>query len=236
MDIERFRNGYQVLLHIKYENSDLECFVFTVAGLVIANGMNNKSIGVCVNYLDQVTNSKEGLPAGFVARGILEQTTLENAIKFIKTVKHASGENYILGSPEGVYDFEASSTKVAEYIPPPGVQVIYHTNHPLVNDDYNERYKRIFKKYGQAEKTNVNSYTRFKSLDMRLKDAKELDIEKIKTVLSSYDSNEHPVCRPYDETKPYFTFGCAIMVLSESPELHIAPGPPDVTPFQIFRL
>jgi hypothetical protein len=71
--------------------------------------------------------------------------------------------------------------------------------------------------------------------EMRFREAKELDIEEITTVLSSYDSDEYPVCRPYDEAKPYFTFGCTIMVLSESPELHIAPGPPDVTPFQIFR-
>jgi len=235
MDLERFRNGYQVLLHIKYENSDLECFVLTSAGLICLNGINNKSIGVCSNYLDQVTNSKEGLPVGFVVRGLLEQTTLENAVKFIKTVKHASGENYILGGPEAVYDFEASSAKVVEYVPPPDVQAIYHTNHPLVNDSYNERYMRIIEKYGQEEKPYPDSYIRLKSLEMRLREAKELDIEEIKTVLSSYDSDEHPVCCPYDEAKPYFTFGCTIMVLSESPELHIAPGHPDVTPFQVFR-
>jgi len=235
MDIECFRNGFQVLLHLKYENSDLECFVFTVAGLVVANGINNKSIGVCTNYLDQVTSSKHGLPVGFVVRGILEQTTLENAVKFIKTVKHASAENYVLGGVEGVYDFEASSTKVVEYVPSPGVQVIYHTNHLLANKDYSEPYKRIIEKYGQEEKANPNTYVRLKSLDMRLKEAKELDVEKIKAVLSSYDSREYPVCRPYDKAKPSFTFGCTIMVLSESPELHIAPGPPDVTPFQVFR-
>jgi hypothetical protein len=235
MDLERFRNGFQVLLHIKYENSDLECFVFTSAGLIGVNGMNNKSIGVCVNYLDQVTNSKEGLPCGFVERGILERTTLEDAAKFIKTVKHASAENYILGGPESVYDFEASSTKVVEYVPPPGVQVIYHTNHPLANDDYNERYLKYFQKYGRDFDTNISSYFRLSSLEMRLRKAEELDIERIKSVLSAHDSVEYPVCLHYDEAKPYFTFGCTIMVLSESPELHIAPGPPDVTPFQIFR-
>jgi hypothetical protein len=235
ISLEPFRNGYQVLLHIKYENSDLECLVFTSAGLISIIGINNKSLGVCCNELNQLSSSPEGLPVGFVIRAILEQTTLENAVNFMKTVKHASGLNYIIGDPEGVHDFEASSTKVAEYVSPPGVQVIYHTNHPLANDDYNERYRKYFQKYGRDFDTNIDSYFRLSSLEMRLRTAEELDIERIKSVLSAHDSVEYPVCRPYDEARPLFTFGSLIMVLSENPELHIAPGPPDVTPFQVFR-
>ena len=235
MDLEPFRNGFQVLLHIKYENSDLECFVFTSAGLISLIGINNKSIGVCNNEVGQLSSSPEGLPVGFVIRAILEQTTLENAVTFMKTVKHASGSIYIIGGPEGVHDFETSSTKVAEYVPPPGVQVLYHTNHPLANDDYNEPYRKYFQKYGRDFEANINSYFRLSSLEMRLRKAEELDIERVKSVLSAHDSVEYPVCRHYDEAQPVFTFGCLIMVLSENPELHIAPGPPDVTSFQIFR-
>jgi hypothetical protein len=48
---------------------------------------------------------------------------------------------------------------------------------------------------------------------MRLKQAEELEIEEIKSVLSSRDSDEYPVCRHYDD-QSVFTFGCTIMVLS----------------------
>jgi isopenicillin-N N-acyltransferase-like protein len=235
MDLESFRQGFQVLLHIKHDNSDLESFVFTCAGLIITNGMNNKSIGVCVNTVAQLSYSKDGLPVAFVVRGILERTSLEAAVEFVKTVKHASGQNYCIGGPEKVYDFEASASKVVDYSSAPEIHVIYHTNHPLVNDDYNRIYKEFLSKSEEGEHFHPNSYARFQSLDKRLKTAQEIDIETIKSTLSSKDTAENPVCRSYDKAQPFFTFGCTIMVLSESPELHVAPGPPDVTPFQVFR-
>lgn len=235
MDLESFRNGFQTLLHIKYEDSDLECFAFTFAGFIVTNGMNNKSIGVCVNAVTQLNYSREGLPVAFVIRGLLEKTTLEDAVEFVKTVNHASGQNYVIGGPEDVVDLEASSSKVVEYVPASDGQAIYHTNHPLVNDDYNTKYKEFLEKTEGNKEFYPNSYVRLQSLDTRLKEIDNVDVETIKSALSSKDSAANPVCRSYDESIPYFTFGCVIMVLSESPELHIAPGPPDITPFQVFR-
>ncbi len=235
MDLEYFRNGFQILLRIKYEESDLECFVFTCAGLIITNGMNNKSIGICVNAVSQLSYSREGLPVAFVVRGILEQTTLDSAVEFVKTVKHASGQNYVIGGSENVVDFEASSTKVVELTPASDTHSIYHTNHPIVNDDYNAKYKEFLGKTEGKKEFYSNSYVRLQSLEMRLKDVEKIDIDIIKSTLSSKDSAENPVCRSYNESMPFFTFGCTIMVLSESPELHVAPGPPDITPFQVFR-
>jgi len=233
LDLENFRNGFQVLLHIKHEDSDLECFVFTCAGFIVTNGMNNKSIGVCVNAVMQLNYAREGLPVAFVIRGLLEKTSFEDAVEFVKSVKHASGQNYVIGGPEGVHSFEASSTKVIEYTP--DSHAVYHTNHPLVNDDYNEKYKKFLEETKGAEESYPNSVVRLQSLDARLKDLEEIDVDIIKAALSSKDSAKDPVCRSYDTSIPVFTFGCIIMVLSENPELHVAPGPPDVTPFQIFR-
>jgi isopenicillin-N N-acyltransferase-like protein len=233
MDLERFRNGFQVLLHIKYEDSDLECFVFTCAGFIVTNGMNNKSIGVCVNAVSQLNYAREGLPVAFVIRGLLEKTTLEDAVNFVKTVKHASGQNYVIGGLENAYSFEASATQVVEYTP--DSNAIYHTNHPLVNDDYNAKYKKFLEETKGTEVSYPNSVVRLQSLDTRLKDLEEIDVDIIKAALSSKDSAKDPVCRSYDPSLPNFTFGCVIMVLSENPEMHVAPGPPDITPFQVFR-
>jgi predicted choloylglycine hydrolase len=233
MDLENFRNGFQVLLHIKYDDSDLECFSFTCAGFIVTNGMNNKSIGVCVNAVSQLNYAREGLPVAFVIRGLLEQTTLKDAVNFVKTVKHASGQNYVIGGLENARSFEASAKQVIEYTP--DSHAVYHTNHPLVNDDYNEKYKKFLEETEGTEDSYPNSVVRLQSLDKRLKDLEEINVDVIKAALSSKDSAKDPICRSYDPSIPNFTFGCVIMVLSESPELHVAPGPPDVTPFQIFR-
>lgn len=185
------------------------------------------------NAVSQLNYTREGLPVAFVIRGMLEQTTLEDAVNFVKTVKHALGQNYVIGGPEDVHSFEASSTKVVEYTP--DSHAIYHTNHPLVNDDYNEKYKKFLEETEGTKDIYPNSVVRLQSLDARLKDLAEIDVDIIKSALSSKDSAKNPVCRSYDPSIPNFTFGCVIMVLSENPEMHVAPGPPDVTPFQILK-
>ena len=143
MDLEGFRDGFQVVLHVKHPDSGLESFVFTCPGLVAMNGMNSRSVGVCVNTLLQLRPRRSGLPVAFVVRGLLERTTVEEAIGFLRDVEHASGQNYILGGPAGVYDFECSAGKVARFVPEGRKGVVYHTNHPLANDDYTERYRRL---------------------------------------------------------------------------------------------
>jgi len=116
MDLEGFRNGFQTLLHIRHENSDLESFVFTCAGLIALNGINNKAVGICVNTIEQLNHSIEGLPVAFIIRGILEQMSQEGAIKFLHEIEHASGQNYIIGGPEKNYDFEIYGKENNAYI------------------------------------------------------------------------------------------------------------------------
>ena len=100
MDIGGFYNGYQTLLHIKYPNSDLETLVFTCAGLIALNGVNNRPVGVAVNTLPQLAHSRDGLPVAFVIRGLLEQKSQEEAVSFLHNVKHASGQNYTSSAGE----------------------------------------------------------------------------------------------------------------------------------------
>jgi len=235
MDLETFRHGYQVLLHIKDQHSERERFVFTCAGLVALNGLNSSSVGVCVNTLAQLRYEKDGLPVAFVVRGLLRKTNLEDAVEFIKTVKHASGQNYIIGGLEGVVDFEASAGEVVSCIPDSSSSALFHTNHPLASKDFNPEYRKYIESKSGSGKRDVNTKTRLRSLEQRLRGLDVIDIGNIKSALSAKDSEEHPVCRAYDKEGGAFTFGSTVMVLSENPELHVAPGPPDVAPFQVFR-
>ena len=52
MDVENYRDGFQVVLHVKQQSSDLESFVLTCAGMIGLNGMNNQGVGICCNTLD----------------------------------------------------------------------------------------------------------------------------------------------------------------------------------------
>jgi len=224
MDLEGFRNGFQTLLHIKHNKSNLESFVFTCAGLITTNGINNKAVGVCVNALEELNHSVKGLPVAFVIRGLLEQSNQDDAIKFLHDIEHASGQNYIIGGPEKNFDFECSPNRVAPYIPYEESEIVYHTNHPIVSDD-------ILRKIDYP-----STYARFKSLEKRLSSIPDVErMYLIKSILSSHDSEEYPICRHFKDNQSTFTFGSTIMVLSDKPKFYVAPGPPDVTPYNIFK-
>jgi hypothetical protein len=164
-------------------------------------------------------------------RGVLQQQTEEDAVKFVHQVKHASGQNYIVGGLRSVSCLECSSSKVSAFKPNENRGVVWHTNHPLVNDDYNAKY--LDKKSDKPPEDSTTA--RLRSLEKRLaKDTPMLGMDLIKTILASHDSAEFPVCRPLKNKKDNFTFACTIMVLADKPELYVAPGPPDQTPFQRF--
>jgi hypothetical protein len=168
-----------------------------------------------------------------VIRGVLAQKTIDAAVDFLNQVKHASGQNYVLGGPENVYSFECSHQKVCRYIPTDSHDLVWHTNHPLANDDYDAKYQEAIKR--AKFKHPTNSETRFQCVQSRLQKAGEAtDVDAIKSILTSHDSPQHPVCRPLNTPSGVFTFGSTIMVLSGTPELHIAPGPPDVVPYQVL--
>jgi len=66
---------------------------------------------------------------------------------------------------------------------------------------------------------------RFKFLGQTFKDnAATLDLVALKRVFADRDSG----------INNQGTYGCAIMVLGDHPELHIAPGRPDIEPFVVL--
>lgn len=237
LDIPAFTDGFQALLHIKYKDSPLECLVFTYAGLISACGMNNHGIGQVVNALLQLNHRADGLPVAFVNRGILERTTHDAAVKFLHDIRHASGQNYIIGGRRKTSAHECSANKVSRFEPYEGATRLYHTNHPLANDD-----QGIYKEWLESVKDQWepqhpgNSDIRFMSLEKRLKDPKmTIIVDSIKEILSSKDDPQNPVCREKRaDGGGGFTAGCLIMDLSEKPVLHLAPGPPCTTDFQTY--
>ena len=237
MDVGGFYNGYQTLLHIKYPNSDLETLVFTCAGLIALTGMSNKPVGVTVNTLSQLAHSRDGLPVAFVIRGLLKQKSQEKAVDFLYNIKHASGQNYIIGGKKNVYDFEASANKVSRYVPFKNARVVYHTNHPLANDDYNDtrQWLTTNETTNDSSKIADSSGTRFQVLEKRLKgNSSLLEVDIFESILKSCDSAPFPVCVPYRNESTIFTFGSVVMVFSEKPELRLAAGPPNSAEYVPF--
>jgi len=234
MDIETMYDGAQVLLHIKHPGSSLESFVYTNAGYLALTGLNNRPLGICCNALLQLNYAVEGLPVAFIVRRVLELSQLAEARKFLSGIKHASGQNYMVGDAGRVESWECSGSKVSPFVPYEGATRVYHTNHPLANDDQGI-YRGILEKIPPEKKPKgrSNSEVRQEFLEERLKDTStEVTVDTIKSILGS---REVPICFENREGSQGFTFGCLIMEMSSPPLLHLSPGPPCSTPFQTFR-
>ncbi len=236
-DMGAVLDGYLTLLHIKHADSPLEAYVVTLPGVVGVYGLNNRPVGVCLNAMGlRMNKSTDGLGTIFVSRGILAQPTLDDAIRFVHSVKHASGENYTIGGPDRVVALECSANKVSQFVP--GATRVYHTNHPLVNDDTDDAHlEALVQSFPEAEELirlgKLNTQTRFSSLEKRLSDTSQpVTVETIKSIVSTDDAPQYLVCRHKKPDTPAMTNAGFIMVLADAAELHIALGPPGMTEFQ----
>jgi len=231
MDLPCFLDGLQVLLHIKEPESSSEALVFSLAGLIALNGVNNHGIGVCVNTLSQLNHADDGLPVAFIIRSILRKPSIEGAVRFICAIKHASGENYMIGDCAKIVDLECSANSVVSceaFDIGHGQRCVIHTNHPLVNNDeisYHRQVSRLPPDLRHsATNTLENSKARLEAISSAIMTGKEANLEDVKSILRLHKG---PVCvhKGEEEGKP-FTFGSTIMVLSDSPELYLTYGPP----------
>lgn len=240
MDLHQFLDGCQVVLRIQ-ERPEEETLVFSAAGLLALNGMN-RSVGIVCNNLGQLNHSRDGLPVAHVLRGVLRRRSFAEARAFLGGVQHASGQNYVLASRSQLVDLECSANQATEYLPPDGGRSLCHTNHPLINDDYQDRPDTATasreKRQEFRKKSELNSRTRFDVLAGQLAatGAGGLDRERARSLLSSHASEEHPVCRHPETNQGWMTVGTSIMTLGEAPELEVCPGPPCSSKFSRFAL
>ena len=239
LDVEIFRDGFQVVLRIIDADLGVEALVATVAGLIGFNGVNSKGVGVCVNALLPLNSRTDGLPVACVVRGALACPSLQQASDFLRRVPHACGQNYLLGGPEGVIDLECSANEVVEYRPREWGGVVWHANMPLRNEDYTPGFRAALDEQ-QSTPYVQTSQTRFACVEQRLAQGPaEPRLDFIRQTLASRDSLEFPVCSTGDKEEwnaeiGIFSLASTIMVLSEEPEFYVSYSP--VNPASYTRL
>ena len=232
LDVETFRDGFQVVLRIADAGPGMEALVASTAGVIGFNGMNNKGVGVGVNALLPLNSRTDGLPVACVVRGLLSCPSAEHARDFLRRIPHACGQNYLVGGPDGVVDLECSANQVVEYRPREWKGVVWHANMPLANDDYTPDFRAALDKQ-QASPYRQSSEVRSQSVEERLRQAPvDRRLEFIKQTLASRDSDQYPVCSignkdEYNAQIGLFSLASTIMKLSEDPEFYVNFTPAD---------
>lgn len=215
LDIPAFYHGTTTVLRITDE-SGFQTLVTTVPGLVGANGMNRARLAVTVNSLLQLRSCRDGLPVAFVVRGVLQQKTWWEARQFLYRIKHASGQNYIVGGPDVAHSFECSAGRVVRYQPFEGSQHTWHTNHPLCNQDWHPQFVKRAKQQGKTPLQALAPCPRFEELAGRLGKARRVGIPQVLAGLASKDASA-PICNPS-------TFACTVFLLGRQPRMRVSAG------------
>jgi hypothetical protein len=216
-----------VVMHVDDPDTGIKAHILSWPGLVGVYGLNDRGVGVCCNsmFLD-VTNSTSGLTALFTVRGILAQRTFEDTDRFIRSVPHASGTNFMVGGPGHAVSYEVSAKGVVAYVPSPDAAKTYHTNHALATDDLVPP---------AVDGWDTNSVARLASVRRRMEEAPQtMTWEDARTIISSHDDAEHPICRHYQGDEAGMTLWGIVMECSPDPVLHVSSGPPCCTEFRSF--
>ena len=219
MDLPSHYDGTQIVLHTRPDDGT-ELMTFTPAGLIGTTGLNRHGVGVCVNALFQLRHRSAGLPVGFLVRGILAQRSAADAVSMLRTVPHATGQNYMVGGPGELHDFECSPGQVRE------VRIddsqVMHTNHVLASGDIDPEVR---------DDPFSTTVARLDHLRAELGDrGGEVSAADLKRVLAD---RTVPVCAP--RGSDWMTLGSVVMELSAEPVLNVAPGPPADTEYDKLR-
>lgn len=233
VDIDTFMHGYQVLLHIQETADTPEQYVLSCAGFIGFVGMNNKGVGVVINALTDLNNCVDGLPVTFVTRGLLNKKSGAAALAFVKQVKHATGQNYIIGAGNEVFNYEASANLVVQFNPVADQKLVYHTNHSLVNHDVKPWMEAYHERVLSGKGPMTNSQTRYAALERRLATTGiRLSPELVKETLRSKDDARFPVCVAYNKDALGFTFSSVLFTLGARPSVQVTYGSPDQSEYQ----
>jgi isopenicillin-N N-acyltransferase like protein len=223
MDLETFRDGTQIIVRHRPDGGP-DLLLLTAPGVIAFNGLNGAGVGVCVNALGTLASRRHGLPVAFVIRGLLEHANRRDAVGWLDGIPHASGQNYLVGGPDGISDRECSADGVAAMA---DQRLVLHTNHPLATAATQAGADAV-------ADLGTSSGARLESLRRNLADRDVVGVDDIKAALSATDDPAFPVCRR-PEDGPFFTFASTVMETAPSPVMHVALGPPTRCPYETVR-
>jgi predicted choloylglycine hydrolase len=133
MDTPSWFAGLRAAIRSVEVETGLTLLAFTIAGMPALCGINSNGVGVWCNALYALPTSADGVPVSCIVRRLLSCRTLAEARGFVESVPHASGQNYLLASPEGIVSLECSARSVVETRG--DGNAAWHANHALASPE-----------------------------------------------------------------------------------------------------
>lgn len=237
MDLARWSDGLQALLLIRDIAPGVDAYVLTMAGMIGLCGVNSAGLGLTVNTLGDLAGATDGLPVAFITRTLLAHSNYDEASRFLRQVRHASGQNYILSDGRQLGDFECSTDHAVAFTPEgAGPGCVWHTNHALANRNYAPASAS-----DAAERSQRNTRQRMSALDRRLKGrTAPFDQATTRETLASRDDPDNPISITTENAdrrqSGFFTFASVMWDIGPEITALVAPGAPSEFAYQSFSL
>lgn len=164
------------------------------AGIISGKGINSAGLGVGFNALT-TGQGKQGLPVHILLRGILDSSTLADAVQAIAVPERSSSSNFIVGNSEGeIIDIEVSPQDFWVFYAERGW--LTHTNHftaPNLLSRVEDKGKTIL----------PDTFQRLGRINMLLSaNEGHIDFDHCVTFLSDHKNYPDSICRHEDPSDP----------------------------------
>ncbi len=222
VDLVPFVEEFGVIVR-QYPKDAPACLMYTSAGLVGHNGLNEAGVGICANFVNDPSGWGDGLPRYLLSRLALREQTAEAALAAALRPPRAASRNLLLADRGGTFiDAECLRTTVG---------VIRGADDMLVHANHLEASELC-----ALETPSENSLCRRRRLGALIEGATgPLTVAQIRTFYRDHADHPHSLCAHPFEGRNVKTVASVIGDL-DACELHVAKGSPCQAPYATYTL
>jgi isopenicillin-N N-acyltransferase-like protein len=222
VDLAPFVEDFGVIVR-KYPKGGPACLMYTSAGLVGHNGLNEAGVGICANFVDDPSGWGEGLPRYLLSCLALREDNAEGALAAALRPPRAASRNLLLADRSGTFiDAECLRTTVG--VIRGADDMLVHANHLEAAD------------LCALETPSENSLCRRRRLQALIEGATApLTVAQIRTFYRDHAGHPHSLCAHPFEGRNVKTVASVIGDL-DACELHVAKGSPCRAPYATYTL
>jgi isopenicillin-N N-acyltransferase-like protein len=222
VDLVPFVEEFGVVIR-QYPKDAPAALLYTSAGLLGHNGLNEAGVGVCANFVDDPDGWGDGLPRYLLSRLVLREASAETACAAALAPPRAASRNLLIADARGtIVDVEALRRRAAILRARDGLLV--HANHLEAAE------------FQGCERPPENSLARRARLAALIEGARApVTVADVQAFYRDHANAPHSLCaHPF----PGRNLQTVVSVIADltNRELHATKGPPCRSPYATYTL
>jgi len=127
VDLVPFVESFGVIIR-QHPTDAPATLLYTTAGLLGHNGLNEAGVGVCANFIDDPSGWGDGLPRYLLSRLALRRETADDAVKAMLDVPRAASRNVLVADARGTF-LDAELLRTESAVLTGADDLLVHANH-----------------------------------------------------------------------------------------------------------